>query len=146
MFCRIGSQNYRVLDQRTSFGCQELICAPPRSNAFLFIYSPRQRTILLSHPCGTGSARCLARCCVSCAMTKPVGQSRQLRIARVAHKSCASREGLEGSMVCPIYTYSSAERASCPTPKKARPKLRTEIGPWYLDEFGNPTREVKRRY
>jgi len=25
------------------------------------------------------------------------------------------------------------------------PKLRTEIGSWYLDEFGNPTREIKGR-
>jgi len=24
-------------------------------------------------------------------------------------------------------------------------KLGTEIGPWHLDEFGNPTREIKRR-
>jgi len=24
-------------------------------------------------------------------------------------------------------------------------KLKTEIGSWYLDEFGNPTREIKRR-
>ena len=23
------------------------------------------------------------------------------------------------------------------------PRLKTEIGPWYLDEFGNPTREIK---
>jgi hypothetical protein len=25
----------------------------------------------------------------------------------------------------------------------SEPKLKTEIGPWYLDEFGNPTREIK---
>ena len=24
-------------------------------------------------------------------------------------------------------------------------KFKTEIGSWYLDEFGNPTREIKRR-
>ena len=24
-------------------------------------------------------------------------------------------------------------------------ELKTEIGSWYLDEFGNPTREIKRR-
>jgi hypothetical protein len=24
-------------------------------------------------------------------------------------------------------------------------KLKTEIGSWYLDEFGNPTREIKGR-
>ena len=28
-------------------------------------------------------------------------------------------------------------------PSEAR--LRTEIGPWYLDEFGYPTREIKGR-
>jgi hypothetical protein len=27
----------------------------------------------------------------------------------------------------------------------SEPKLKTEIGPWYLDEFGNPTREIKGR-
>jgi hypothetical protein len=25
----------------------------------------------------------------------------------------------------------------------SEPKLKTEIGPWYLYEFGNPTREIK---
>jgi hypothetical protein len=24
-------------------------------------------------------------------------------------------------------------------------KFKTEIGSWYLDEFGDPTREIKRR-
>jgi hypothetical protein len=27
----------------------------------------------------------------------------------------------------------------------SEPILRTELGPWYLDEFGNPTRKIKRR-
>jgi hypothetical protein len=28
-------------------------------------------------------------------------------------------------------------------PSEAKPK--TEVGSWYLDEFGNPTREIKGR-
>ena len=27
----------------------------------------------------------------------------------------------------------------------SEPKVTTEIGCWYLDEFGNPTREIKGR-
>jgi hypothetical protein len=27
----------------------------------------------------------------------------------------------------------------------SEPKLKTKIGAWYLDEFGNPTREIKGR-
>jgi hypothetical protein len=27
----------------------------------------------------------------------------------------------------------------------SEPKLKTEIGSWYLDEFGNPIREIKGR-
>jgi hypothetical protein len=82
----------------------------------------RPRAILLSQPIDNrlAPAGCLARCSVSCVMTKPASQGRHFRIARVAHKSCALVEGLKGSIVCLIYTYSSAELASCPIPKKAR--------------------------
>ena len=29
--------------------------------------------------------------------------------------------------------------------KHTSPKLEMIVGPWYLDEFGNPTREIKAR-
>jgi hypothetical protein len=31
------------------------------------------------------------------------------------------------------------------TDKHTSPKLQMIIGPWHLDEFGNPTREIKAR-
>jgi hypothetical protein len=31
------------------------------------------------------------------------------------------------------------------TDKQTSPKLQMIVGPWYLDEFGNPTREIKAR-
>jgi hypothetical protein len=31
------------------------------------------------------------------------------------------------------------------TDKLTSPKLEMIVGPWYLDEFGNPTREIKAR-
>jgi len=31
------------------------------------------------------------------------------------------------------------------TDDKTSPKLEMIVGPWYLDEFGNPTREIKAR-
>ena len=82
----------------------------------------RPRAILRRHSITMrlAPAGCLARSSASCVMIKPAGQGWHLRIARVAHKSCVSLEGLKGSMVCPIYTYSSAKRASCPIQKKAR--------------------------
>jgi hypothetical protein len=74
------------------------------------------------NPIDTGLAPSayVVRCSVSCAMTRPAGQCRHRPIARVAHKSCASLERREGSAVCLIYTYSSAEPANCPIPKKVR--------------------------
>jgi hypothetical protein len=56
----------------------------------------------------------------SCATKKPAGQGRHLRIARVAHKPCASLERRDGSTVYPICTYLNAEGARCPVPRKAR--------------------------
>jgi hypothetical protein len=85
----------------------------------------------------------------SCATTRPAGQGRYRRIARVARKPCASPERRDVSTVYPICTYLNAERARCPIPRKVRRqaklKIKTEIGSWYLDEFGNPTREIKGR-
>jgi hypothetical protein len=31
------------------------------------------------------------------------------------------------------------------TDKLTSPKLEMIVGPWYLDEYGNPTREIKAR-
>lgn len=102
------------LNRRTSFGCQELICAPRRSNALLIIYLLSPTSDFAQSPDRPAMAPmyCLARCSVSCATTKPSGQGRHLRVVRVAHKSCVALEGPKGSMVCPIYACSSAERAS----------------------------------
>jgi hypothetical protein len=36
--------------------------------------------------------------------------------------------------------HPSAKGANC-----GKIQFKTEIGSWYLDEFGNPTREIKRR-
>ena len=52
-------------------------------------------------------------------------------------------------MVFPTCTFLNAKNAICPIPRKApcqaKPSPMVEIGSWYLDEFGNPTREIKRR-
>jgi hypothetical protein len=52
-------------------------------------------------------------------------------------------------MVFPTCTFLNAKNAICPhtaegtVPSETEPMV--EIGSWYLDEFGNPTREIKRR-
>jgi hypothetical protein len=42
---------------------------------------------------------------------------------------------------CRMCDMSDTEEGTSPN----ETKFKTEIGSWYLDEFGNPTREIKRR-
>lgn len=42
---------------------------------------------------------------------------------------------------CRMCQMSHTEEGTLPT----QAELKTEIGSWYLDEFGNPTREIKGR-
>ena len=52
-------------------------------------------------------------------------------------------------MTCPdLYVFECRTCGTCHTEEGGapnEPKLKTEIGPWYLDEFGYPTREIKGR-
>jgi hypothetical protein len=55
---------------------------------------------------------------------------------------------LQRSLVQPETSwFLSHERIAPPRPHHYAQKQVTEmiIGPWYLDEFGNPTREIKAR-
>jgi hypothetical protein len=42
---------------------------------------------------------------------------------------------------CRTCDISHTEEGTLPS----EPKIKTEIGPWYLDELGNPTRQIKGR-
>jgi hypothetical protein len=42
-------------------------------------------------------------------------------------------------------SHVSQNNTATGTDNQTTPKLAMIVGPWYLDEFGNPTREIKAR-
>jgi hypothetical protein len=137
--------------QRTSFGCQELICAPRRSNAFLIIYLPSPASDFAQSPDRPATGSNVLSGPVFCFMRND--KTIRSRPAPPRCPSCAQVmrrtrrtqrfNGLPDLYVfeCRTCELTHAEEGAPPSESK----LGTEIGPWYLDEFGNPTREIKRR-
>jgi hypothetical protein len=165
LFCGTGNPNAGdrlATDAHLScmplFGCQNLMCAPPRSNAFPTIYPPMPATDfaqfstvkfaawILVAPIVRGRFRMQSSAmrdkktsrsnpvpphCPSCAQA--------MRLARKTRRF----NGLPDLYIfeCRTCDMSHTEEGTPPS----ETKFKTEIGSWYLDEFGNPTREIKRR-
>jgi hypothetical protein len=126
----------------TFFDCQKLICVPPRGNALQTIYPPTRvtdfaqaRRLLMQSSAmrdkKTSRSNPVPPHCPSCAQG--------MRLARKTRRF----NGLPDLYIfeCRVCDVSHTEEGAAPS----EAKLKTEIGSWYVDEFGNPTREIKTR-
>jgi hypothetical protein len=62
-----------------------------------------------------------------------------MRLARKTRRF----NGLRDLYVFECRTCEMSHTEEGASPSEPKPKM--EIGPWYLDEYGNPTREIKGR-
>jgi hypothetical protein len=142
------------------FDCQKLICTPLRCNALPTIYPPDASDLFCSVnliDMRLGSARLYgaadqldSKCGVLFMRNDKTSRSRPApphcpscaQVMRLARKT-RRFNGLPDLYIFECRTCQMSHTEEGTPPSEA--EVKTEIGSWYLDEFGNPTREIKRR-